>query len=158
DLTADEGYDLLNVPDENAEELLHAAGELRDRWKGRTVTYSRKIFLPITNLCRDRCSYCTFRKDPGDPDAWTMTPEEIDEVLARGKAQGLKEALMCLGDRPEEAFPQYRQTLAGFGHRTTVEYVRRACEIALRQGYLPHTNAGVLGYQEMQRLKDVNAS
>src|SRR5437867_7449307 len=134
------------------------AGDVRDRAKGRTVTYSRKIFLPITNLCRDRCSYCTFRKDPRDPDAWTMTPDDITEVLRRGKAKGCKEALMCLGDRPEEAFPQYRLTLSDFGYRTTVDYVYRACEMALQQGILPHTNAGVLRPDEMRMLKRVNAS
>src|SRR5262249_52970480 len=123
-----------------------------------TVTYSRKIFLPVTNLCRDRCSYCTFRKDPTDADAWTMTPEDIGQVLHRGKASGCKEALMCLGDRPEEAFASYRRTLSALGHRSTVDYVVRACEIAIERGILPHTNAGVLSYEEMLKLKDVNAS
>src|SRR5262249_18626989 len=75
-----------------------------------------------------------------------------------GKAQGCKEALMCLGDRPEDVYPRYRQTLEAHGHRTTVEYVRRACEMSLRHGILPHTNAGVLTLQEMRLLKDVNAS
>ena len=139
ELTAPDGYRLLECREGETGELLRMAGDVRDRAKGRTVTYSRKIFLPITNLCRDRCSYCTFRKDPNDPDAWTMTPDDIDDVLRRGKENGCKEALMCLGDRPEEAFPQYRRTLAGFGYRTTVDYVYRACEMSLRCGILPHT-------------------
>src|SRR4029077_16966869 len=130
----------------------------RDRTWGRTVTFSPKVFLPVTNLCRDRCTYCTFRKDPGDPDAWTMTPEEIAAWSARGRALGCKEALMCLGDKPEVAFPAYRATLAALGHRTTAEYVYRACEIALDAGLLPHTNAGLLTRDEMARLKDVNVS
>ena len=157
-LSAQDGYRLINCPDGEVELLLEQAGALRDRFKGRTVTYSRKVFLPVTNLCRDRCAYCTFRKDPGDPDAWTMSPDEIAGVLGRGREQGCKEALMCLGDKPELAFPQYRETLAGFDHQTTAEYVYRACEIALSHGLLPHTNAGVLTCDEMKMLKPVNAS
>ncbi|MGH8008984.1 MAG: radical SAM protein, partial [Candidatus Binatia bacterium] len=157
-LAAEEGYQLVHCLDEEVPALLAVAGTLRDRHKGRTVTYSRKVFLPVTNLCRDRCSYCTFRKDPRDPDAWTMTPDEIGEWVERGRDQGCKEALMCLGDKPEKAYHQYRETLAGFGHTTTTEYVYRACEIALSHGLLPHTNAGVLSYDEMKLLKDVNVS
>ena len=157
-LSVRNAYQAIRATGSDLESLLEAAGTLRDQFKGRTVTYSRKIFLPITNLCRDRCSYCTFRKDPGDPDAWTMSPPEIDDVLARGAQQGCKEALMCLGDRPEAAFPQYRKTLAELGHRTTAEYVARACEMALERGFLPHTNAGVLSLDEMKLLKPVNAS
>src|SRR5213592_5061424 len=154
-LSARGAYQAIRSSGPELESLLEAAADLRDQFKGRTVTYSRKIFLPITNLCRDRCSYCTFRKDPSDPDAWTMSPPEIDDVLARGSARGCKEALMCLGDKPEAAFLQYRETLHGFGHRTTAEYVARACEMALRHGFLPHTNAGVLTHAEMQLLKPV---
>ena len=157
-LSVEEGYALINCTDEEVPAVLAAAGELRDRHKGRTVTYSRKVFLPITNLCRDRCSYCTFRKDPRDPDAWTMTPGEVLDWVERGKAQGCKEALMCLGDKPELAYSGYRATLAGFGHQNTTEYIYRACEIALARGLLPHTNAGVMSYDEMKWLKEVNVS
>jgi FO synthase len=153
-----EAYRLIHSTGSELQSLLQAAGTLRDEFKGRTVTYSRKIFLPITNLCRDRCSYCTFRKDPGDSDAWTMSPVEIDDVLNRGRKQGCKEALMCLGDKPEAAFPQYRETLRQFGHRTTAEYVARACGMAIEHGFLPHTNAGVLSRDEMQLLKPFNVS
>jgi 7,8-didemethyl-8-hydroxy-5-deazariboflavin synthase CofG subunit len=153
-----EAYQLIHSTGSDLNSLFQAAGALRDESKGRTVTYSRKIFLPVTNLCRDRCSYCTFRKDPTDPDAWTMSPAEIDDVLIRGKKQGCKEALMCLGDKPETAFPQYRETLRGFGYRTTTEYVARACEMAIAHGFLPHTNAGVLSRDEMQLLKPLNVS
>src|SRR5262245_66479511 len=96
----DVAYLLINCDASEIDSLLGDAAALRDKFKGRTVTYSRKIFLPITNLCRDRCSYCTFRKDPGDPGAWTMSPGEIEDVLGRGRDRGCKEALLCLGDRP----------------------------------------------------------
>src|SRR5438132_11624291 len=157
-LSVREAYRLIHATGSELESLLQEAGALRDEAKGKTVTYTRMIFLPVTNLCRDRCSYCTFRKDPNDPDASTMSPAEIDDVLIRGKKQGCKEALMCLGDKPEAAFPQYRETLKGFGHRTTAEYVARACEMAIGHGFLPHTNAGVLSRDEMELLKPLNVS
>jgi FO synthase len=139
-------------------DLLHAARERRDGSWGHTVTYSPKVFLPVTNLCRDRCTYCTFRKDPDDPAAWTMGPAEIRSWAARGRAVGCIEALMCLGDKPEVAFPAYRTLLADLGHATTASYVYEACRIALECGLLPHTNAGILSHDEMRRLKEVNVS
>jgi FO synthase len=157
DVSHEDAVALLGTPALTAE-LLATAAALRDRAWGRTVTFSPKVFLPVTNLCRDRCTYCTFRKDPDDPDAWTMTPDEIAAWSARGRRLGCMEALMCLGDKPEVAFPAYRSTLAALGHRTTAEYVHRACEIALDAGLLPHTNAGILTRDEMARLKDVNVS
>ncbi|MGB0059594.1 7,8-didemethyl-8-hydroxy-5-deazariboflavin synthase CofG, partial [Candidatus Binatus sp.] len=149
---------LIECPDSDLDIMLAAAAELRDRGKGRDVTYSRKVFLPITNLCRDRCTYCTFRKDPGDPGAWTMMPDEIALWSRRGAELGCKEALMCLGDKPEVAFKEYRDTLASLGVRTTIEYVGRACEIALAEGLLPHTNAGLMTVEEMRALRPLNAS
>jgi 7,8-didemethyl-8-hydroxy-5-deazariboflavin synthase CofG subunit len=148
----------MRCHDDDLPQLLGAAGALRDRHKGRHVTYSRKVFLPITNLCRDRCSYCTFRKDPADPGAWTMRRDEIRDWLRRAHAQGCKEALMCLGDTPESVFPAYRATLAELGHGSTVDYVYEACEMALDVGLLPHTNAGVLSTADMKRLRAVNVS
>ena len=149
---------LIGCPDRDLDDLIGAAGDLRDRGKGHHVTYSRKVFLPVTNLCRDRCTYCTFRKDPGDPGAWTMRPEEIAAWSRRGRELGCKEALMCLGDKPEVAFKEYRATLDELGARSTIEYVARACEIALQQGLLPHTNAGLMSREEMAMLRPLNAS
>ncbi|HJQ74083.1 MAG TPA: 7,8-didemethyl-8-hydroxy-5-deazariboflavin synthase CofG [Gaiellaceae bacterium] len=157
DLGRDEAIGLLESR-ALTDALLATASAVRDRAWGRTVTYSPKVFLPVTNLCRDRCTYCTFRKDPLDPDAWTMLPDEIATWSARGRALGCIEALVCLGDKPELAFASYRETLAALGHRTTAEYVYRACTIALDAGLLPHTNAGLLTRDEMTRLKEVNVS
>jgi 7,8-didemethyl-8-hydroxy-5-deazariboflavin synthase CofG subunit len=154
----DDAYALARCSDAELPALLLAAGTMRDHGKGRHVTYSRKVFLPITNLCRDRCTYCTFRKDPDDPGAWTMQRHEIREWLVRARDLGCKEALMCLGDTPEAAFPAYRATLADLGHGSTVDYVREACEMALAEGLLPHTNMGVLSADEMRRLRPVNVS
>jgi len=138
--------------------LLAVAGHVRTRLKGSVVTYSPKVFLPVTNLCRDRCSYCTFRADPDDPQAWTMLPEEIRASCRAGRARGCIEALMCLGDKPEVAFRSYRLTLQALGHTRTVDYVARACAIALEEGMLPHTNAGLLTRDEMAALKPLNPS
>jgi FO synthase len=138
--------------------LLDRAAALRDAGKGRTVTYSPKVFLPVTNLCRDRCRYCTFRKDPWDEGAWTMTPEEIRDWSRRGGRLGCREALMCLGDRPETVFRQYRALLALLGHETTIDYVVHACEISLGEGLWPHTNAGVMTAEELTALRPVNVS
>lgn len=138
--------------------ILAVAGRVRTRHKGTTVTYSPKAFLPVTNLCRDRCSYCTFRSDPDDPNAWTMLPEEIRATCATAVQLGCAEALLCLGDKPERAFRAYRDTLAVLGCTTTIDYVARASEIALAEGMLPHTNAGVLSREEMRLLKRSNPS
>jgi FO synthase len=158
-LTDADAIALIECPDADLDAMLSAAAELRDRGHPRhDVTYSRKVFLPVTNLCRDRCTYCTFRKDPGDPGAWTMMPDEIAEWSRRGVELGCKEALMCLGDKPEVAFKTYRETLVTLGVRTTIEYVGRACEIALAEGLLPHTNAGLMTAHEMRALRPLNAS
>src|SRR5579862_745450 len=149
---------LIECPDSDLGAMLSAAAELRDRGKGRDVTYSRKVFLPVTNLCRDRCTYCTFRKDPGDPGAWTMMPDEISAWSRRGAELGCKEALMCLGDKPEVAFKEYRATLDQLGVRSTIEYVGRACALAIDEGLLPHTNAGLMSRDEMAMLRPLNAS
>jgi len=157
-LAEPDAIELVQCPDADLDLLLAAASALRDRGKGRDVTYSRKVFLPVTNLCRDRCTYCTFRKDPGDPGAWTMTLPEIAEWSRRGRELGCKEALMCLGDKPEVAFKEYRETLRSLGARSTIEYVAFACETSLKEGLLPHTNAGIMSRDEMRMLRPLNAS
>jgi FO synthase len=138
--------------------LLGAAGQVRDRAFGRVVTFSPKVFLPLTNLCRNRCDYCSFRRSPGEEGAWTMTHAEVESWLARAREQGCLEALFCLGDKPEGAFGAYRSELAGLGHDGTVDYLDWAARRALEQGLLPHTNAGVLARAEMARLRSVNVS
>ena len=139
-------------------ELVRAAGALRDAGHGTRMTFSPKVFLPLTNLCRNRCSYCSFRRSPGQPGAWTMTPAEVLGFTERARAHGCVEALFCLGDTPETAFPAYAATLAGWGHASTVEYLHAAGRVALAHGLLPHTNAGILTRAEMACLREVNVS
>ncbi len=147
--------DLLQLP--TAELTMRAAAKRDARW-GRRITYSPKVFLPLTNLCRDFCDYCEFRRSPKDPGAHTMSPAEVADVVARAKQLGCTEALFCLGDRPEAAFPSYRARLAGWGFASTTEYLVWACGAALAGGLLPHTNAGVLTRDELAALRPVNAS
>lgn len=135
-----------------------AAAAKRDRRWGKRITYSPKVFLPLTNLCRDVCDYCAFRRSPKDPGAHTMSPSEVAAQLERARALGCVEALFCLGDRPEVVFPSYRDQLAAWGFASTVDYLVHACRMALDAGLLPHTNAGVLSREEMARLQPVNAS
>ncbi len=157
-LADDDALHLLTGPPSQMPALLAVAGHVRTRHKGRVVTYSPKAFLPITNLCLDRCSYCTFRKDPDSPEAWTMLPEEVRDWSRRGQALGCIEALMCLGDKPERAYKSYRSTLAVLGHRSTIDYVAQCCAIGLEEGLLPHTNAGLMTAEEMTALRPLNVS
>ncbi len=139
-------------------QLAEAAAALRDDVYPGRLTFSPKVFLPLTNLCRNRCDYCSFRKSPNDPGAWTMTHDEVRQWVARARAQGCVEALFCIGDKPEAAFGAYRRTLAQIGHSGTVDYLEWAAQAALEHGLLPHTNAGVLTREDMRRLKPHNVS
>jgi len=139
-------------------QLCEVARARRDRAWGETLTYSPKVFLPVTNLCRNHCEYCSFRRSPGDPGEWTMSPAEVRDWLHRARSQGCVEALFCLGDTPETGFREYRALLRTWGHERTVDYLRWAAGEALAAGLLPHTNAGILSREDMITLKPVNVS
>jgi FO synthase len=138
--------------------LFERAAFERDRHFPKKLTYSPKVFLPVTNLCRDKCSYCTFRKGPKDFGAHTMTLEEIGTQVQAGAQLGCHEALLCLGDRPEAVFPSYRKLLGDLGFRSTAEYLIQVSEHCLEKGLLPHTNAGLLSPEEMLALRSTNVS
>src|SRR5207302_1064983 len=140
-------------------ELLSAAAELRARGKGTVVSFSKKVFIPLTTLCRDYCSYCTFRKDPGQPGAHFMTPDEVLALAERGRQAGCKEALFSLGDQPEKIFPEAREFLRRRGHSRTLDSLAAMCELVLEKtGLLPHANPGVMDRDALVRLKDSNVS
>ncbi len=139
--------------------LVAAAGALRDRRSGRAVTYSRKVFIPLTNLCRDSCGYCTFVRRPGDPRAHTMTPDEVLAVARAGARAGCKEALFSLGDKPELRYPTFRAWLAERGYASTIAYVADMCALVLREtGLLPHANPGVMTDADIATLRPVAVS
>ena len=117
----------------------------KENFKPGVITYSRKVFLPLTNLCRDYCGYCTFRRDPVEPGAHTMTPEEVLSVARAGEKLGCTEALFSLGDKPELLFPEMRETLRHLGYKSTLHYLEAMCELVLREtSLLPHPNPGLL--------------
>jgi 7,8-didemethyl-8-hydroxy-5-deazariboflavin synthase CofG subunit len=158
-LSRDTALRLIQCPDGDLPELLAAARAAKERFKPRIVTYSRKVFLPLTNLCRDYCGYCTFRRDPGDPGAHTMTPDEVLAVARAGEKLGCTEALFSLGDKPELLFPEMRETLRHLGYKSTLHYLEAMCELVLREtGLLPHPNPGLLSAEWIARLAAVSPS
>ncbi len=150
---------LLRVGDELFPQLIAAAQAARGRFKPRVITYSRKVFLPLTNLCRDYCGYCTFRRDPGEVGAHTMMPDEVMEVVRAGERMGCTEALFSLGDKPELLFPGMRDTLRHLGYKSTLHYLEAMCEKVLRESsLLPHPNPGLMSAEWLERLARVAPS
>ncbi|HEX9813914.1 MAG TPA: hypothetical protein VGB31_03085, partial [Myxococcota bacterium] len=135
------------------EVVLEGAAESKRRGKGDIVSVSRNVFIPLTNLCRDRCAYCSFAKPPDSPEAKTYTLAEVEAVVRSAVLSGCREALLCLGDKPEVAYHSYREWLARNELRDTTDYLVRACRVAFEGGMLPHTNAGVLSESEMAELR-----
>jgi FO synthase len=158
-LSVDEAEALLGARGDALGELLQIAAGLRDLGHGRTITYSRKVFIPLTMLCRDHCHYCTFAKPPAKLESVFLTPEQVVAIADAGRRQQCKEALFTLGDRPEERYPEAREWLAARGYASTLEYVRAAAIRVIEEtGLLPHLNPGVMSWEDMARLKHVSAS
>jgi 7,8-didemethyl-8-hydroxy-5-deazariboflavin synthase CofG subunit len=150
---------LIRCSDHDLPALLSAARAAKERFKPGVITYSRKVFLPLTNLCRDYCGYCIFRRDPHDPGAHTMTPEEVLAVARSGEKLGCTEALFSLGDKPELLFPEMRETLQHLGYKSTLHYLEAMCELVLREtSLLPHPNPGLLSAEWIGRLAAVSPS
>jgi len=157
--SAAEATALLDTPVPRLPVLLDAAAAMRDRGHGRRITFSAKVFIPLTTLCRDYCGYCTFRKDPGEPGAFTMTPEQVLALASAGARLGAKEALFSLGDKPEALFPEHRAFLRRMGHRTTLAYLREISQQVLEEtGLLPHANPGLMSARDLAALREVNVS
>ncbi|MBM3219531.1 MAG: 7,8-didemethyl-8-hydroxy-5-deazariboflavin synthase subunit CofG [Candidatus Rokubacteria bacterium] len=155
-ITHDEATRLIEAPAEALPELLARATTARAR---KPVTFSKKVFVPLTTLCRDYCGYCTFRRDPGEPGAHTMSPEEVVALAQAGARLGAKEALFSLGDKPEALFPSHREFLRRHGHRTTVSYLRATCALTLAESsLLPHANPGLMTEHDLAALREVNVS
>ncbi len=158
-LSREEAHRLVNATPEELPALCKAAAIIRDRGKGRTISFSPKVFIPLTRLCRDFCGYCTFRQSPAEADRLYMSPEEILAVARGGEQFGCIEALFTLGERPEQRYPEAKAWLQRHGYRTTLEYLHAACELVLQEtSLLPHGNPGTMSRREMEHLKGVNAS
>ena len=141
------------------EGLMSAACALRERGHGRRISWSRKVFIPLTRLCRNTCGYCTFVRGPKEVAHPYLLPEEVVEIARLGRAAGCREALFTLGDRPESVHPAAREALGAIGYSSTVDYLEAMCARVLQEtGLLPHVNAGVLTGPELHRLRRVSAS
>jgi len=155
-LSASSFRELLDAP---PTELMPAAARLRDAQTGRRITFSPKVFVPLTMLCRDRCGYCTFAKPPARLDAPYLTEEQVLELASRGAALGCFEALFTLGEAPEDRYPQAGDWLREHGFESTVDYlVSIARRVLDETGMLPHANAGALSESELTRLRAVSPS
>jgi FO synthase len=153
------GADARALVGVSAAELVDEAGRLRDRGHGDRITFSPKVFIPLTMLCRDRCGYCTFAKPPARLDAPYLALDSVLDIARRGAAVGCHEALFTLGEAPEEHYPVARAWLEDHGYHSTVDYLVDACRAVLEEtGLLPHANAGALPRAELERLREVSPS
>ncbi|MBL4800452.1 MAG: 5-amino-6-(D-ribitylamino)uracil--L-tyrosine 4-hydroxyphenyl transferase CofH [Emcibacter sp.] len=143
----------------NNNELLNWASSLRDEGFGSVQSYSPKVFIPLTKMCRDRCHYCTFARPPQKGESAYLTPEQVLEIAREGAKMGCTEALFTLGDKPELRYASVREELNELGHETTLSYLAEMCALALKEtGLLPHVNAGVMTKEDMAALRKVSAS
>ena len=147
-------YDALKNP----ADILAAAAKTRDRHKGDTITFSKKVFLNVINLCRDTCSYCTYKAQPTQSKLSMMSTDMVKEMIHLAKRYRCVEALLVTGERPEEAYPQVREWLRQEGYSSTPEYIAHVSEMCLKGGLFPHTNAGNLNRDEIRILSETNVS
>ena len=158
-LTDDEVRELAGLAERDPEPLLVAARELRDATIGPRITFSKKVFIPLTKLCRDSCGYCTFAHPPAPGESAFLTLDEVVAIARAGEAAGCREALFTLGDKPERKWAQARDELERMGYRTTVDYLVAACRAVLEEtSLLPHANPGTLTLEEVLALRDVTVS
>lgn len=139
-------------------ELFSASQNLREKFKKNTVTFSKKAFFNIINLCKDTCSYCTYKAEPREEKSSLMSKQQILELLQLAKKYRCVEALFVTGEQPEQRYQEAREWLKENGFKSTVEYLIHSSELALEIGLFPHTNAGNLNYEEMKELGKTNVS
>src|SRR6201989_2026861 len=148
----------MSQPMSELTRLMADASALRDRGHGRLISYSRKVFIPLTHLCRDVCHYCTFAETPTAGRAAYLSPDQVLAIARAGAAAGCTEALFTLGDKPELRYRAARDALKALGHDTTISYLTAMCSLVLREtGLLPHANPGVMTREEMAALRKVTA-
>ena len=158
-LTQHELVDLGRMTGQDLDDLCAEAVNIRNKYWGWTVSYSRKVFIPLTNMCRDQCGYCTFVKTPESGQAYLMTPAQVRQTITNGDRLGCQEALFSLGEKPELKYQLARDMLAAQGYDTMVDYLEAMCQMVLKETtLLPHINAGTLQKEELYRLKQVSAS
>ena len=159
-LTDEEAWALLGVDESGLSALCETAAAMRDGGKGRTVSFSPKVFIPLTHMCRDFCGYCIFRKTPEQAgDTLYMTPEQVLDVARKGQSLGCTEALFTLGERPELRYPEAKDWLTRRGFSTTLEYLAHVSRLVLEETtLLPHANPGTMSRREIEALLPYNPS
>jgi 7,8-didemethyl-8-hydroxy-5-deazariboflavin synthase len=158
EISKDEAYQIFDESKQTPFELYKVAQILRNKYKGTHVTYSRKVFFNLINLCRDTCSYCTYKSEPGQSKISMMSKQDVQNLAKLGNVHKCTEALFVTGERPEQKYQEARTWLRENGFTSTAEYLIYASEIALNEGLFPHTNAGNLTKSEMSELKKTNVS
>ncbi|MBT5278965.1 MAG: 7,8-didemethyl-8-hydroxy-5-deazariboflavin synthase subunit CofG, partial [Nitrosopumilus sp.] len=148
-ITRQEIIEVYENSKKNTNDLFLTAQNLRIKNKGNTVTFSKKAFFNIVNLCKDTCSYCTYKAEPGEEKISLMSKKQIKELLQLAKKYKCVEALFVTGEQPEQKYPEARNWLKENGFKSTAEYLIHSSEIALELGLFPHTNAGNLNFDEM---------
>ena len=150
---------LISAENDQVAALCGVAAGIRDRGKGHVVTFSPKVFIPLTRLCRDLCGYCTFRQDPSSAASLYLTPEQVLDVARRGQQMGCTEALFTLGERPEQRYSEAKEWLERRGFKTTLEYLAYVCRLVMEEtSLLPHANPGTMSRREMTALQPYNPS
>jgi 7,8-didemethyl-8-hydroxy-5-deazariboflavin synthase len=153
-----EVYDIYKFSKNYNEELFNVAQTLRNKYHGKTVTFSKKAFFNIVNLCRDTCTYCTYKANPNESKLSLMSVKEVQDLLRLAKKYRCTEALFVTGERPEQAYPLAREWLKENDFSSTSEYLVHASELSLKEGLFPHTNAGNLTKSELAELQKTNVS
>ena len=139
--------------------LMKEAKKITNKFYGNKITYSRKVFVPLTNICRNQCGYCTFVQDPESPLAKVLSPDNVMDIVHKGEKYGCKEVLFSLGEKPELKYPSVLEKLKSFGHYSLVDYLASMCQLVIKEtNLLPHTNIGTLNRNEIETLKPVTAS
>ena len=159
-ITPEESILLYEAPLKYMPIIMLLANFLKEKEYSNMISYSKNIFIDITHLCRNTCSYCGFRKEPTELESLILKPSQVLELAHKGKDLGCTEALLTLGEKPELKYPSYSEALHLINdYSTTTEYLRDLCEkIIHKTGLLPHTNPGILNKNELRELKEVNAS
>jgi FO synthase len=156
-LNFEEALYLVNINKDEIPYLLLTASKLRDRGKGRILTYSKNVFVPLTQICRNKCGYCTFKYEPGEG-ALLMSPEEVLDMAKKGAELGCTELLFVTGDKPELKYPVYREALKKLGYDTTADYLIAMGEAGLKENIFPHTNLGLATSEELLAFRESNPS
>jgi len=153
------GLSAADLQSADLDELMSEASSIRDSFFGNIITYSRKVFVPLTNMCRDTCGYCVFVKHPSSSDAKLMTPGEVSGVVRTGERLGCKEVLFSLGEKPERRYVDARRRLNALGFSRMTDYLAEMCALVTEEtGLIPHVNAGTLDDDEIEMLKSVSGS